>query len=56
VDVAVVLGAHLPRLAVAVVGQARVIMLNAPAGGAFRIQEWWGTKKAGELFEAEEMA
>jgi hypothetical protein len=39
------LGAHPPRLATAVVGQARVIMLNAPADRAFRVQVWWGIKK-----------
>ena len=51
-----VLGAHSLILAVAVVEEARGIMLNAPAGGAFQIQEWWGTKKVVELVEVEETA
>lgn len=46
-----VLGAHPPILVEAVVGQVRVITLNAPADGAFRIREWWDTKKAGGLVE-----
>lgn len=49
-------GAHPLAQAAAVVGEAREITLNTPADGAFRTQEWWGTKKAGELVEVAETA